>query len=116
MEGDGRPIVELETAPSQIPQFVVQDLLDELDRAGYAARMADVPETRDAQTVTYALLWVADKLAPGAALRLAEAAVRWAVNRFKGRRGTKPLRVKVLYRPDGTVLAEVPIPDDDKPA
>jgi len=56
-------------------------------------------------------LWVTDHLADDAAVALAALAAKWV--RRRREHSVMPKKVKVIYAPDGTVLAEVEVGADD---
>ena len=103
--------LEVEFQPSQMPEFVVRDLLEELAALGYDAKLADTPELRGTYDAEPILVWVTEHLSDKALGAITRVVVDWVLRKVgRRRKGQVPPEVRVLYKPDGTVLKRVEIP------
>lgn len=99
---------ELEFRPSQMPEFVARELLDELEDLGYDAGMADAPEQRAAPELTEIVVWLGEHVAEDAITAIVGLVAGWYGRKVQdGRR--KPPEVRVLFRGDGSELKRVKI-------
>lgn len=105
--------LELQFQPSQMPEFVARELLDELAALGYDARMAEAPELRGgAPFAGPILIWVSEHLGDAAISAIVGAVVAWVTRKVPDRT-KRPPEVRVLFKPNGDVLRRVEMPDED---
>ena len=98
--------------PARLPQPFREELFDVIREQGFAPAFETETETRDLPSPDV-LLWTRDHLAAPVAIALATAVAR-RIGAWRKKRnvttGAVPI-VRVIYAPDGSELARVPVPD-----
>jgi len=105
-----RPAVEIRTTPIRLLPAHNEDLVQALDAGGFDATVGPADEYREAVTLVIVGLWLTEHIGDGLLDQLMDAALSWARSH---RPGKVPMKIQILYGPDGKVAREVEVPAAD---